>query len=62
MLSSYLRSEIVKNLRSLKKEKTLKERLQSVIPKVRYSEGSNIPKVRYSEGSKFRTFVIPKVR
>ena len=36
--------------------------LQLVIPKVRYSEGSNTPKVRYSEGSVFRRSVILKVR
>ena len=42
--------------------KTVFQRLQLVIPKVRYSEGSVNPKVRYSEGSLFRRSVIPKVR
>ena len=34
----------------------------TVIPKGRYSEGSNTPKVRYSEGSLFRRSVILKIR
>ena len=37
-------------------------RLQLVIPKVRYSEGSVNPKVRYSEGPLFRSFVNPKMK
>ena len=40
----------------------LKQRLQLVIPKVRYSEGSVNPKVRYSEGPLFRRFVNPKMK
>ena len=40
---------------------SMKQGLQFVIPKVRYSEGSVNPKVRYSEGSLIRRFVIPKV-